>query len=127
MTNEKMEQIALAILAGKSTAVIAAENRVSDRTLRRLKNTAHFQEMLSTLRTAAVERALDELYTAVPEAMQNLRRIAGDPKASPSARVAASKAILALGVQYFEAQAILPRLEALEENQQGRSDYGKLD
>ena len=123
MTAEKMEKIAVDMLACKNLKEVSEKNKISDRTLRRLRRTADFQAIQAKVRAEAFDRAFDAACAAAQDSVRLLVDTIKDPAAPASARVSASRSILDLSKEYYNQIEILDRLSALESIVEGMHDY----
>lgn len=123
MTEAKLQQLAANVIMCKTWKEAAAQSGISDRTLRKIRKTAEFQEALEAARSAAFERVFDVVCSAAPESAEQLIAITNDQSAPASARVAAARSILDLARAYYEQRGIFDRISALEAAFERMTDY----
>lgn len=123
MTEAKIQQLAGNVLMCKTLKEAATQSGISERTLRRIRKTADFQEALNAARAAAFERVYDVVCAAAPESAAQLIAIMNDQSAPASARVAAARSVLDLARTYYERTDIIERLEFLEIRERERREH----
>lgn len=114
MTESKMEKIAADMLICRTLREVAEKNGITDRTLRRIRETENFRRILAAARSKAFEGVFDVVCAAARESALQLIEIMRDPQAPASARVSASRSILDFAQGYYNQTEILDRISALE-------------
>lgn len=114
MTEAKLQQLAANVIMCKTWKEAAAQSGISDRTLRKIRKTAEFQEALEAARSAAYERVIDRMCAAAPESAEQLIAIMKDDTAPASARVAAARSVLDFASTYNKLQGVLDRISEFE-------------
>lgn len=117
MTNRQQRALA-ALIRAPTTREAAAEAKIGYSTLRKwLQTDSAFRDAYREELSQLVEEAGRSVRAGMTDAAEALRRIATDPDAPSSARVAAAKAILDSGLRIVEITDVISRLEALEDAQ----------
>lgn len=116
MTESRMEKIATDMLICRTLKEVAEKNGITERTLRRIRNTEDFHRILMEARSKAFEGVFDVVCAAAPESAMQLIEIMRDPKAPASARVSASRSIMDFAQGYYNQTEILDRISALEKH-----------
>lgn len=117
MTNRQQRALA-ALIRSPTTREAAVEAKIGYSTLRKwLQTDGEFREAYQEELSQLVEEAGRSVRAGMTDAAEALRRIATDPDAPSSARVAAAKAILDSGLRIVEITDVISRLEALEDAQ----------
>lgn len=117
MTNRQQRALA-ALIRAPTTREAAAEAKIGYSTLRKwMASDDDFRKAYSAELAQLTEEAGRSVRAGMTDAAEALRRIATDPDAPSSARVAAAKAILDSGLRIVEITDVISRLEALEDAQ----------
>lgn len=125
MTEAKLQQLAANVIMCKTWKEAAAQSGISDRTLRKIRKTAEFQEALEAARSAAYERVIDRMCAAAPESAEQLIAIMKDDTAPASARVAAARSVLDFASTYSKLREVLDRISEFEAFFGGITDNGE--
>ena len=125
MTEAKLQQLAANVIMCKTWKEAAAQSGISDRTLRKIRKTAEFQEALEAARSAAYERVIDRMCAAAPESAEQLIAIMKDDTAPASARVAAARSVLDFASTYSKLREVLDRISEFEAFFGGIIDNGE--
>ena len=105
------------LAAGRSTAVLASETGLSERTIRRRRRDP---EVLAA-RAVLADRVIDQLAASATKAVTTLDRLLDCQ--NPSVAVAAARTILQGLMAMREHDELVARVEALEANQSGGSRF----
>lgn len=112
--NPKMEAAIIALIEQPTIEDAARAAQVSPRTLWRWLAREDFKRRLNEARGVVYDNSVNELKTACAVAVRTLRAVAEDASVSPSARVAASTAILSNCFKAVEQIELQTRLKTLE-------------
>ena len=107
------EKALAALLTSRTIEAAAKKAGVSDRTLHRWLNEPAFRQAYLSARRMAMEQATSVLQRAASSAVTALQKNLSC--GTPSAEIAAAKAILDMGFRAVEVQEFEARLAALEE------------
>lgn len=111
----RQEQGITALLVRGSLQAAAEASGVNEKTLRRwLREDLAFQAAYREARRQVVQQAIGQVQQATGEAVETLRKVRKDRKATASARVTAAKAILETAVKAVELEDLEARITALE-------------
>lgn len=110
----KQQLVAVALSQGKTQAQAAAAVNIGLRTVQRWVTQPEFQEAVRQAQRESYEQAIAKLVACSAGAVVVLTSIAADSKVSPSARVAASKAILDAAHRGYAQEELERRLRELE-------------
>ena len=112
----KQELAIAALVSEPSIGKAAAKAGIAKKTLWRWLQRNAFREAYRKAKMELVRHAMAQLQAAMVEAVQTLRDVMGDIEATPSARVSAAKAVMALGLKATELEELEARVEKLEAN-----------
>lgn len=104
------------LVAGGTFAQAAQAARVTERTLRRWRNSPEFAEALREGERAVIECAGRVAYSLARESMTVLRSVMVNPKGDPGPRVRAAAVLLDVALKWRDAVATEARIDALEQN-----------
>jgi hypothetical protein len=107
------EQLMIALACGATLEGAAAKAGVSERTVYRRLEDPQFRQRLQSFRLDMVERAGAMLTAASMEAVKTLLGLT-DRSYPPAIRLAASRAVLELGIKLRDLYDVEKRLAALE-------------
>ncbi|NPV90532.1 MAG: transposase family protein [Firmicutes bacterium] len=110
----KMEAAIAALLVAPTIADAAAVVGVHEQSLWRWLQREDFQERYREAKRQAVNQAVALLQQACSEAVETLRRIMADDEATASARVAAARTVLEMGLKAVEVEELEARITAIE-------------
>lgn len=107
--------MAIAALISCPTLAEAARSAgIAEKTLWRWLQVPEFQACYRSARQEVVSQAIALIQGCMGAAVNTLKTVAGDDQAPPSARVAAARAILDLGLRVVEIEDLAERIERLE-------------
>jgi len=116
--------VAIAALLKCPTVEAAAQvTEIPASTLRRWRTKPRFATALCRAQEEILQGVINELRTAGTAAATTLRKIAGDTKSPPAARVRASVAIINLLLKAHQVEVIEMRLTALEARRRDSGRY----
>lgn len=111
---QRHDKFLSALLASPDVAEAARTAGIGLRTAYRYLGDQEFKERYAEARREAVNLAISKLQAAMSEAVGALRAILSGAEASPSARVAAARTLLDLGLKATETDDLSARVAALE-------------
>jgi hypothetical protein len=114
--SRKREQAIAALLSASTLVEAAKAAGIGDRTLWRWLQDPHFQTAYRQARRDAVGQAIARLQQVASTAVDTLESVMKSSAARDSARVAAARAVLELGVRAIELEDLEARLTALEQH-----------
>lgn len=109
---DRQQALALALARGHNIRQAAREAGYSERQAHRYLKQEEFRQLVATLRTRMVDRAVGLLVAAAATAIATLRKLLDDK--SPSIRLNAAKSVLELGIRYQEHGELIGRVDELE-------------
>ena len=112
--NAKQEKALVALVSNATQLEAAAAAGVDESTVWRWMQLPYFRERLEAMRHDALAGAIGQIQTNSTEAAAALLAIVNDPKAAPSARVAASKAVLDFALRSVENDKLARELDELK-------------
>jgi hypothetical protein len=111
----KQTKALTALLGARTIAEAASTSGLTDRTIYRwLSEDERFKAAYLAARRQVMSLAILRLQQAAVEAVEALRAVMADDDESGSSRVAASKAVLELGLRGLETEDLESRIAALE-------------
>jgi len=116
--SNKQRRAILALVSGATQEAAAEQVRINPRTLYRWRQSKPFQDALRTARAEAFSEALGLLQTQANAAVSRLIQLQTDQEASPSVRLSACCQHIGFALRHYEIESILPRIEALEQQQE---------
>ena len=116
-TENKDVLLAMALAAGASASDAARQFEVSVSTVKRRMADPDFRQFVADLRAQMIERALGRLTDNMTRAADALAGLLDDP--TPSIRIRAARALLALGLRLHDAVDVNERIRNLEEQVNG--------
>ena len=118
----RLQGKAVSALLSYPTIPEAAEAAgVSPRTLRRWLKLPSFRDAFIEARRGVVSRAIGQVQGAMNIAVNSLVEVASNPENPPASRVAASRAILDLGLKGIEVEDFDCRINSLEKMMKGQN------
>jgi|SRR5579883_426325 len=117
------EPLVLALASGATVETAALQCHVSERTVYRRLDDPAFRTRVQEAQGEMVKRSAGMLTAAASESVQTLLSLQKDSM-PPAVRLAAARAILAIGIQVRELVDVETRIAALEatlESQQGQT------
>lgn len=115
MNEEKKRKIALDSIRLPTAKEVIEKNKIAKATYFNLKKDPEFKRMLIEARAEAWEDTIDNISRNLDECVEVLLDIMKNPKAPPTARIKAAKAIIDYGAEYYDNVRILLKIEELEE------------
>ena len=114
MTKEQMEYIALVMMTSPSLTDAAQKVEICVSTLYKLRQRKDFQKVAIATKNQIFGDAMMKAQAYTLETLEVLRGIMLDRKATDSSRVAAGRTILEVGLNAYDTEQILARIEKLE-------------
>lgn len=102
-------------LCGSVKNAAASLNLSSSAIYQRLQNSSELKAKLTAIQSTAIITATTALSDAADSAITVLREVCTNAENPPGTRVSAADALLRHTARFFEQAALIPRLEALEQ------------
>jgi hypothetical protein len=118
----KKDEAIQALLSHTSIPEAAKTVGIGDKTLWRWLQREDFQIELKSARRELVQHASTQLQRSMVEAVTTLRTVMNDAESPASVRVSAARAVLDMGYNSIEAEALEERLAALEQYVKNNND-----
>jgi len=114
MAKLNREAIAVHVLTCSTYAQAAKAAGISNSALYRLRQTFEFQEILRQVKNQMYSEAFTKSQGYALGAVEALKGIMDNPRATDSARVSAARTLLEMGLNAGEQEMILDRITELE-------------
>ncbi len=114
MVRPEQEQAIIALLKEPTVELAAKHVGVDESTVYRWLKEPAFAKQYRDARREAFRHAIALTQKYAPHAVQTLMKVASDPAASHSAKVAAATALLKFSRESIELDDVVERVEALE-------------
>jgi hypothetical protein len=114
MARLNREAIAVHVLTCSTYAEAAKAAGISYSSLYRLRQTPEFQEILRQVKNQMYSEAFTKSQGYALNAIETLRDIMNNPRATDSARVSAARTLLEMSLNASEQEMVLDRIAELE-------------
>ncbi len=113
-TEENVKKVINALFSNPTNRQAAASLGISERALYNFKTTDKFKTAYRAAVKEILEGATRAAQSAMPDSIEILRRIAGDPDENAQTRTQAARLILEYGLKLTEQINIIERIEEIE-------------